>query len=332
MCISHNKVDSFHSEYKLAYVTFAQNINIMENQSSKKFYIIIIVLLLLMNVVAGYFLFTENTAKKELDVAKQELDNQYQGVLTELEARKSELEQYKGKNAELDSTIVARQTEIDQYKSQVEGLLKKGRITSSELAKARELIEKLKVENKQLQGKVEELTAANEMLTQENQTLGQNLEKEKQAAATLTEEKQNLSKKVALGALIKPVNLKITGVNIKGNGKESETTKLKNVDKLKIAFETGENKITEKGSLKFYLRVINPKGETIAVRDQGSGTFKLADSGDEVQYSRIADVDYQQTNKKVSIDWSSNITQEGTYKVEVYQSGYLIGKGEVKLK
>jgi len=305
----------------------------MENQgSSKRFYIIVIVLLLLMNVVAGYFLFTENTAKKELEVAKQELDNQYQGVLTELEARKAELEQYKGKNAELDSTIVARQTEIDQHKAEIEGLLRKGKITAAELGKARQLIEKLKEENKQLQGKVEELTSANEMLTQENQTLGQNLEKEKQATATLAEEKQNLSKKVALGALIKPVGLKITGMNVKSNGKESETTKLKNVDKLKITFETGENKITEKGSLKFYLRVINPKGETIAVRDQGSGTFKLADSGDEVQYSRIADIDYLQTNKKISIDWSSNITLEGTYKVEVYQSGYLIGKGEVKLK
>ncbi len=305
----------------------------MENQgNSKRFYIIIIVLLLLMNVVAGYFLFTENSAKKELEVAKQELDNQYQGVLTELEARKAELEQYKGKNAELDSVIEARQTEIDGYKTQVEGLLRKGKITASELSKARQLIEKLKAENKELQGRVEELTKANEMLTQENQQLGQSLQQEKQAAATLAEEKQKLSSKVALGALLKPANLKVVGVNVKNSGKEAETTRLKNVDKLKISFETGENKITDKGNLKFFIRVINPRGETIAVRDQGSGTFKLADTGDEVQYSRVAEIDYQQFNKKVSIDWSSNLTAEGTYKVEIYQSGYLIGKGEVKLK
>lgn len=307
--------------------------NIMENQgSSKRFYIIIIVLLLIMNGVAGYFLFTENSAKKELEVAKQELDNQYQGVLTELEARKAELEQYKGKNAELDSIINARQAEIDQYKSQVDGLLRKGKITAAELSKARELIEKLKAENKELQGRVEELTKANEMLTQENQALGQNLEKEKQVTASLSEEKQNLSKKVQLGSLLKLNNMKVYGVNIRSNGKEDETTRLKKVDKIKIEFETGENKVTEKGALKFYVRVINPKGETIAVRDQGSGTFKMADSNDDVQYSRVAEIDYQQANKKVTIDWSSNITQEGTYKVEVYQSGYLIGKGETKLK
>ncbi|MBX2903374.1 MAG: hypothetical protein KF872_07430 [Chitinophagales bacterium] len=305
----------------------------MENQKSNKgIYIAAIVVLLLLNGVLGYLLYVNNSEKKDLEVAKQELDNQYQGVLTELEARKAELEQYKGKNAELDSIITARQNEIENYKGEIESLLKKGKITSAELAKARQLIDKLKAENKELQGKVEELTKANEMLTQENQQLGKSLEDEKKNTESLTQEKENLSKKVALGALLKLNNLKVIGVHIKNSGKEEETSKLKRVSKLKISFETGENKVAEKGNMKLYLRVINPKGETIAVRDQGSGTFKLADSGDDVQYSRVADVDYQQSNKKISIDWSSNINMEGTYKVEVYQSGYLVGKGEVKLK
>ncbi len=305
----------------------------MENQKSNKgIYIAAIVVLLLLNGVLGYLLYVNNSEKKDLEVAKQELDNQYQGVLTELEARKAELEQYKGKNAELDSIITARQNEIENYKGEIESLLKKGKITSAELAKARQLIDKLKAENKELQGKVEELTKANEMLTQENQQLGKSLEDEKKNTESLTQEKENLSKKVALGALLKLNNLKVIGVHIKNSGKEEETSKLKRVSKLKISFETGENKVAEKGNMKLYLRVINPKGETIAVRDQGSGTFKLGDSGDDVQYSRVADVDYQQSNKKISIDWSSNINMEGTYKVEVYQSGYLVGKGEVKLK
>lgn len=305
----------------------------MENQKSNKgVYIAAIVLLLLLNGVLGYLLYVNNSEKKDLEVAKQELDNQYQGVLTDLEARKAELEQYRGKNAELDSIIAVRQAEIDKYKGEIESLLRKGKITASELSKARQLIEKLKAENKELQGKVEELTRANEMLTQENQQLGKSLEEEKRTKEAIAQEKENLSKKVALGALLKLNNLKVYGVNIKSNGKEDETTKLKKVDKLKISFETGENKIAEKGILKLYIRVINPKGETIAVRDQGSGTLKLADSGDDVQYSRVAEVDYQQTNKKVTVDWSSNINLEGTYKVEIYQSGYLIGKGEVKLK
>ena len=72
------------------------------------------------------------------------------------------------------------------------------------------------------------------------------------------------------------------------------------------------------------LRIIHPKGETISVADQGSGTLKLAESGQEVQYSKKADIDYAQANKKVSIYWSQNITSPGTYKVEVYQIGFCL--------
>ncbi|MCS6818361.1 MAG: hypothetical protein RMJ53_01060 [Chitinophagales bacterium] len=305
----------------------------MENQKSNKgIYIAAIVVLLLLNGVLGYLLYVNNSEKKDLEIAKQELDNQYQSVLTELEARKAELEQYKGKNAELDSIVAARQAEIDKYKTEIESLLRKGKITQGELAKARQLIEKLKQENKELQAKVEELIKVNEMLTQENQQLGKSLEEEKRTKEAIAQEKENLSKKVTLGSLLKLSNLKVSGINLKNNGKEDETSRLKKVDKLKISFETGENKVAEKGIIKLYVRIINPKGETIAVRDQGSGTIKLADTGDEVQYSRVAEIDYQQTNKKVNIDWTSNINIEGTYKVEIYQSGYLIGKGEVTLK
>lgn len=303
-----------------------------QKSGGKGIYLAIIALLLLVSGGLGYMLFTTNNDKKDLEVAKQEVDNQYQGVLTELEARNAELEQYKGQNAELDSIIEERQAEIEKYKGEIETLLKKGKFSAAELTKARGIIEKLKEENKELQGKIEELTQANEQLTQENQELGKSLEEEKKVKESLTVEKQDLSKKVELGSLLKLSNLSVVGIQVKNNGKESETNKLKKVNKLKISFETGENRITEKGNLKLYVRVINPKGETIAVRDQGSGTFKLADNRNDVQYSRIADVNYQQGNKKVSIDWGSNINMAGTYKVEVYQSGYLIGKGETQLK
>jgi hypothetical protein len=43
-------------------------------------------------------------------------------------------------------------------------------------------------------------------------------------------------------------------------------------------------------------------------------------------------MDWDQTSQKKSIEWSQNIKDPGTYKVEVYQSGYMVGKGSVELK
>jgi hypothetical protein len=68
------------------------------------------------------------------------------------------------------------------------------------------------------------------------------------------------------------------------------------------------------------------------VDDQGSGTFQSADGGGAMQYTKKADLAWDQTNKKVVVYWSSNISAPGIYKVEIYQSGHEVGKGEVDLK
>ena len=146
----------------------------------------------------------------------------------------------------------------------------------------------------------------------------------------MSEQNKGLSKKVELGSLLQLRNIEVLGTRKKGNGKEVTVKKGKQVESMKISFETGENKVLENGPLSLAIRIINPKGETITVADQGSGSFKLADSEEVVQYTKKADFDWTQSNKKVVVYWSQGVNLEGTYRVEVYQSGYLIGKGSVE--
>jgi hypothetical protein len=140
------------------------------------------------------------------------------------------------------------------------------------------------------------------------------------------------NKKVELGSLLQPRNILVEGVEKKKNGKEVVVKRVKSTQSLRITFETGENKVLEPGNLSLYLRIMSPKGETISVADQGSGAFKLSEGGETMQYTKKADFDWSQTNKKIVVYWSQNIQDAGTYKVEIYQSGYLIGKGAVELK
>ena len=127
-------------------------------------------------------------------------------------------------------------------------------------------------------------------------------------------------------------NIAVEAISKKKNGKEVTEKRVKKAESLRISFETGDNKVLETGSVSLYVRILNPKGETISVADQGSGTLKLADNGENVQYTKKADFDWSQTNKKVVVYWSQNVKDAGTYKVEVYQSGYIIGQGQVELK
>jgi hypothetical protein len=158
------------------------------------------------------------------------------------------------------------------------------------------------------------------------------LESEKKTTASLSEEKQALTKKVELGSLLQLQNLKVEGVDKRNNGKERVKSSLKRIDYLKITFSTGENKVLEPGKLTLYLRIIKPNGETITAADQGSGKLSLANNGGEIQYSKKIETEWNQQSKPLAIEWSQNLTDKGTYKVEVYQSGFLVGKGETILK
>lgn len=303
-----------------------------QGNGSKRIYLAIIALLLLINGVAGYLLYNENKQKEEKIQVVQQKDAEIKSMTQSLDSATQVLETMKGKNAELDSIVAMKQADIDKTKSELLAAQRHGAISDADKKKYHDLIAKYEADNQDLQKKIQELTAKNEELTAQNLQVSHNLEVEKNTTASLTEDKNKLSKKVELGSLLHLQNLTVTGEKKKKNGKEVAQKSAKKTDFIKISFETGDNKVLEKGNVPLYIRIINPKGETIALADQGSGTIKLADGGGDVQYSRQIDLDWDQTSQKKDIEWSQNIKEPGTYKVEVYQSGYLVGNSSVILK
>ncbi|MCX6199960.1 MAG: hypothetical protein NTY88_12195 [Bacteroidetes bacterium] len=184
----------------------------------------------------------------------------------------------------------------------------------------------------EMKKQIDQLVQDKQVLTSQNQQLSTDLSSEKQTTSQLSEQNKGLSKKVELGSLLQLKNIAVEAISKKKNGKEVTEKRIKRTESLRVTFETGDNKVLEAGNISLFVRIINPKGETISVADQGSGTLKLADNGENVQYTKKADFDWSQTNKKVVVYWSQNVKDAGIYKVEVYQSGYIIGQGQVELK
>jgi hypothetical protein len=297
----------------------------------KKLYISAIIALLLINSVTLYFLFSENHDKMDLTAQKTALETNFKNLSDSLDAKNLTIDQYAGKNTELDKSIAEKQGMLDKEKKEIAGLLSKNKMTSAELAKAKGMIAEYEASISDLQGKVDQLTQQNQQLTAQNQTLSTDLSAEKQNTSQLSSQNQVLSKKVETGSLLPVANLSVEAIKVRGNGKEVEVKKAKAAESLKISFETGTNKVLDPGPLSVYVRIINPKGETIAVADQGSGTMSTADNQEQIQYTKKADIDYNQANKKVILYWSQDIKDPGTYKVKLYQSGHEIGQSVVVL-
>jgi hypothetical protein len=301
-----------------------------ESTGRKKLYVSVIVALLLINCVSLYFLFSENREKSDVVSEKIALQNNFKSLSDTLDVKNQQIDQYIGKNAELDKTIADKQDMLNREKKEIAGLLSKNKLTAGELAKAHEMMSQYQTSISDLQAKVDQLTKENQQLAQQNTQLTGDLTNERQTTSQLTEQNKGLSAKVAVGSLFQIAKLDVEAVKTRNNGKEVDVKKAKAAQELKISFETGENKVLDPGQVSLYVRIINPKGETIAVADQGSGTMQC-ESEQPCQYTKKADIQYDQTNKKVILYWGQNIKDPGTYKVELYQSGHVIGQGAITL-
>ena len=301
------------------------------NPRRAKVVIAALVILAIVNGVTLYFLFSEKHEKTEVIAQKNDLEQDFHNVSDSLDAESLRLGLMKGKNEDMDRIITEKQANIEQQKQELAEAYDKNTLTQAELDRARGTIVQYQKSVAQLQQQVKEYAEQNTQLTQHNQELAGNLDCEMQTNTELASTNQVLTKKVNAGSVLQIPKLTVEAVKRKNNGTEVAVTKAKAAENLKITFETGVNKVIDPGTIPLYVRIINPRGETIAVKEQGSGIIPETENGKPVQYTKKASVHYNQSNKKVVVYWSRYIDATGTYRVELYQNGKVIGKGAVSL-
>lgn len=302
-----------------------------ERKKNKMLKAVIVTLLIAFGVTL-YFFYTGKTENTDLTADKAQLELEFKKLSDTLDMRSTEILQITDNNTALDSTVTALEASIAEKKKQIAGLLSKQGMSKAHLAEAKKLIIEYEADIAGLQKQIADLNAQNQLLGQENLKLAQELTSEKIITTQLSEQNKTLSRTVEVGSLLELTQVQVEGVKQKPNGRDRAVRFVKFAESLKISFETGDNRILPAGNLPLYIRIINPKGETISVENQGSGILTLSESNTPLQYSTKADIDWAQASKKVTIYWKQYITTPGTYQAEIYQSGYLIGFGAVTLK
>ena len=272
----------------------------------------------------------------ELQKLNAELDQDYQAAV-------ESLEELRGDNQELNSLIDAQKAELASQKNKINDLI----WSKKELDKAKIEIKNLNASVTRYLAEINDLKAKNQLLTNENVQLTATVDEVKRtneeilaAKAAVTREKEDLSKSnQALGSKVDMANaIKINFMEVKGyeankKGKLSETSRAKNVNVLRVCFITETNMVTSSGQKKFFVRIIKPTGETIAMEDSGSGVLTNKLDNTQVRYTTSGDITYNNEDTNACIDW--NVTEplvKGNYQIEMFNNGFQVGKGSFKLK
>jgi prefoldin subunit 5 len=269
------------------------------------------------------------TQKNKSDVKVVYQNDEKTRLQTELDSLEAQIEQVNAGRAKMS---VAMQAKNDSLRLKIRVLrseLAKGKLTVAELGKAQEDIKQLRYFVTKYTADIEELKKQNTTLATERDTLKTNLATVSQKATDLEQKNQELDTKVKVASAIKVATADVVAYKVKNSGKESDVTKAKQAQKIKINFTVATNAVAEKGLHDVYIRIIDPTGNLITQTD--SGTFN-ADSQD-LQYTYKTSIDFRDDGSGYTIDWINPAPfQKGTYTVLLYADGYTMGKTSITLK
>jgi hypothetical protein len=263
-------------------------------------------------IVNSYEVKNDSLTLAKIDVEK-ELGETYQ-----------ELNQYKGINERLDSLLSEANISIDEQKTRIEKLLKNERNSASLNKKLKAELEEIKKLRDQYLEKIDQLLVENEQLKKEKLDLSSTVE-------TLS---KNLESTVNQASVLKSEYLKVKAFKKKSSNKYSETAMAKRTNKMEVCFSVLDNKIAKPGERDVYLRIVEPGGKTMGARTEGSSTFKMQNSNEEVQYTSTTKMKYDNTRQDICLNWEEKerVFAPGTYVIEVYMDGNLSAATSYVLK
>jgi hypothetical protein len=285
----------------------------------------LLIILLIASLALNAYLFTsKNTIQDDYKVEKDSLITARVDVEKELTDTYTELNQYKGINSRLDSLLSEANGKVDEQKAKIDALIKReGNSKKLNKELQAELVELKKLRDQYLE-KIDALLVENEQLKKDKNEL----------TTTVESLSKNLENTVTTASLLRAEYLKINSFKKRNNDKYTSTVMAKRINKIDACFTILENKIAKAGAKTVYLRILEPGGKVIGNRSDGSSSFKLAGTNEDILYTISKTVEYTNDKQDVCLIWEEpdRTYAAGSYVVEIYIEGSLSGVSSLTLR
>lgn len=294
------------------------------SENKNKSNLLLIILLLLSVGFNIYQYSSKNTIISESKNERDSLITARVDIEKELNETYSELNQYKGENARMDSLLSIANTDLQSYENKIASLLKSESNKDQLNKKLLEELKEIKKLRDQYLEKIDNLLAENSRLKKDNSDLNTKVEQ-------ISKDLQNT---VNTASILRVEYLNISSFKKKFNDKYAPTLLAKRTNKFDICFTVLENKIAKSGTRTVYLRLISPNGKVIGDRTQGSGSFNDVKSNSQMQFTLSKSLDYTNANANICMTWESvgEKYDVGVYTAEIYIDGVFSSSKTLELR
>jgi len=255
-------------------------------------------------------------------------------IIVERDNVKNDLLLLKNDFEGLKTNNKAIQQDIEEKKARIEELIKEAEKHKGDAY----IIGKLKKETETLRSimvgyvhTIDSLNTLNKTLVAEKKTVLKQLDEEKEKGNTLVKEKEELKTTIAKGSILTCFNVSAKAVSFKRGGKkESETSKARKAEKIKVSFSLGENKIAKAGEKTVYIRIMTPDGKEMAKSYDDGYRFTFNKSSG--YFAGKETLNYANTEiTGVTYCEGQGEFVPGNYIIEIACDGVIIGGGSLKL-
>ena len=300
-----------------------------EKKSKSKIVLVVLLILLLLSNGAFIYLWLNESGRAYTEVIYKEK------VIVENNTLTSDLQKLKTEYATLETNDLALQKELEEKRAQIDELIAQAEKHKGDayiISKLRKETETLRSIMKHFVVQIDSLNTANQTLVAEKKEVTASLDAEKNKSTQLTQEKEKLQSTVNLGSKLKAAGTKAIGVKFKSGGKkEIETNRASRVERIKVSFTLGENRIAKKETKPVYVRIVSPEGKEItkSTEEENLVTF----NGSKGYFAAKQDVNYR--NEEVAVDVicpSPTGFVPGKYLITIVCDDVVVGETDVTLK
>lgn len=268
--------------------------------------------------------------KDSLAVAQGVEDSLHRIYSLTINSLDAKLDSSKSTEGLLKGELNEKLKEIYRLRNEIAAILKKTDAKKEDLDLARR-------KTAELQNLVLELQSRNISIEEEKQQINAVLDKVnlqvkdlEGGMQQLTQENKILSEKVNLASTFMASEVKLSPVAVK-NDKEQETTNINKVRKFIISFAVLNN-ISDYNDTEVYVIITQPDGYVLKTDAWESSSALLTKNGEKKIYTRKIKFDYIRGEiKHLFFSISPDDFQNGTYTLQLYHNGSLIGQSSKTL-
>lgn len=293
------------------------------NAGNKKQKLAIIILAIVIALLVGFSVYMNFNYKKsvaeieEITQEKETLTFQYQNLIDDYES--------------IETSNDTLSSQLSAEKQRIVELISKLRTTKAankyEIHKYKKELKTLRNVMKGFIHQLDSLNTLNIQLTEENQEIKQQIYSANRENKKLNEQYETASSKVAMASVIRAINMSIQTFNHKGK----VTEKAKKVKRFGIDFMLDENVIAATGIKSLYIRITDPNDHVLINDEQPMFNFE----GEQIAYSALREIEYDGQTTSATVFFkheSDELLLAGSYKVDIFCEGHMIGSTISKLK